>query len=131
MVARLALTVAAVALVAATGCSEYSPKTPGPTDGSKLDFAPHATITVDDTGLHPTVVKPGAAPVAVEVVNRGTRPDGIASGPINGDDAQRADTGSMQPGESSTVFLTGPGTVDVHSRADPSHTGMIDVEGTR
>jgi len=126
MAARLASTIAALAfVVAAAGCSEYTPRTPGPGDGSKLDFSPKATLTIDDTGLHPAQVSVGEPPVAVEVVNRGTRADGITSGQFASDSTEGIDTGWMQPGESTTVYLTNSGTVDVHSRADPSHTAQI------
>ncbi|MEY2423792.1 MAG: hypothetical protein QOI95_3859 [Acidimicrobiaceae bacterium] len=113
---RRPLLIALIALVV-TGCAS-SPSKPGPDDGASLDFTSKLTIVVDDTGITPPVTK-GRVGDAITVTNRGTRDHGLTSDTI--------ETGTLRAGESTTVFLTETGTVEVHDRADPSHTSRIEV----
>jgi plastocyanin len=112
---RLVL-VALTALVAVACAS--GPSKPGPNDGASLDFNAKATITIDDGGIRPEVTQAHEGD-AVTVTNRGTKDHGLTSDTI--------DTGTLHPGESTTVFLTATGTVDLHDRADSSHTARIEV----
>jgi hypothetical protein len=111
----------AVGVLLVGGCYSGEPK-PGPTDGSSLRFDVKATIVLDDTGIHPDVTK-GEVGDAITVTNRGTRDHGLTSESI--------ETGTLRPGESTTVFLTAVATIDVHDRADPSHTAKIEVGAKR
>jgi hypothetical protein len=110
---RIALLVALVAM----GCSSGT-HTPGPTDGASLHFDSKATITVDDNGITPnlTTVRTDEA---ISVTNAGTKDHGLASDSI--------DTGTLRPGESTVVYVTSPDTIDVHDRAEPTHTARIEV----
>jgi hypothetical protein len=100
------------------GCASGA-TTPGPNDGASLDFdKPVATIVVDDAGIQPQRLDVRVDD-AVTVVNRGTKDHGLTSKTI--------DTGTMRPGETTTVFFTETGTIDVADRADASHTARIEV----
>ena len=107
----------AIAALLAGGCYHGDAK-PGPNDGSSLDFTITQTVVVDDTGIHPNDVRTKAG-TAIKVTNGGTRDHDVTSDGIQ--------TGTLRPGESTTVFFTVAGTIDVHDRADPSHTGQIVV----
>jgi plastocyanin len=112
---RLFVVLAALALLAA--CSS-GPDEPGPNDGASLDFSIKATITIDDRGIDPAVTKARVGD-ALSVVNRGTTEHGLTSSSI--------DTGTLEPGESTTVFLTESGTVELRDRADGTHTARIEI----
>jgi hypothetical protein len=112
---RRALVVLLLALVG--GCA-HGTSTPGPNDGSDLNFDPKATIVVDDAGITPNLTHARVGD-ALEVTNRGTKDHGLTSESI--------DTGTLHPGESTTVFLTQTGTIDVRDRSDSSHEAHIDV----
>ena len=99
------------------GCSSGT-HTPGRTDGASLNFDPKATITLDDNGIAPNVTTVHAGD-AISVVNKGTQDHGLTSDSI--------DTGTLRPGESSVVYVTSLDSIDVHDRADPSHTARIEV----
>jgi hypothetical protein len=107
----------AVTALLLTGCS-HTATTPGPTDGSSLNFDSKATIVVDDSGFQPSVTKAHVGD-ALTVTNRGTKDHGLSSDTI--------DTGVLRPGESTIVFLTDAKTVQAHDRTDPSHTTSIEV----
>ena len=111
------LAFAALMILAAAGCYNGEAK-PGPNDGGSLDFAITRTIVVDDAGIQPNVARVRVG-TAVSVVNRGTKDHDVTSAAI--------DTGTLHPGESTTVFFTEVSTIDVHDRADPSHTARIEV----
>jgi plastocyanin len=113
---RQLLTAALIALVL-TACYD-GPAKPGPGDGSTLDFTSKATIVVDDNGIQPAVTT-GRVGDAITVVNHGTKDHGLTSETI--------DTGTLRPGESTTVFLTATGTIEVTDRADPAHSARIEV----
>ena len=112
---RLALAMS-VALLAA-GCYHGAAK-PGPTDGSSLDFTITQTVVVDDSGIHPDDVRAQAGS-AIKVTNGGTRDHDVTSDTIQ--------TGTLHPGESTTVFFTVAGTTKIYDHADPTHTGQIVV----
>lgn len=121
---RRLLLVALTALVV-TGCAKGAAN-PGPNDGASLSFLSVATFVIDDTGIRPDLSqhRPGIAiTVAVgdtlTVTNLGTRDHGLTSDSI--------DTGTLRPGESTTVYFTEAGTIEAHDRFDPSHTARIDV----
>jgi hypothetical protein len=121
---RRLLLAALTALVVASCTS--GPSKPGPNDGASLDFNAKSTFVIDDTGIRPdpSQNRPGVAITvtvgdALLVTNRGTKDHGLTSDSI--------DTGTLRPGESTTVFFTEPGTIDVHDRADPSHKARIEV----
>ena len=118
---RVALT-ALVSLTAllVIGCAS-GPSKPGPNDGTSLDFTPKATIVVDDSGIHPELTQAHVGDT-VTVTNRGTKDHGLTSDTV--------DTGTMHPGESTTVFLTETGTVELHDRGDSSHRARIEVSAT-
>jgi plastocyanin len=110
------------ALIALALCScSNDPEKPGRADGASLDFTSKATIVIDDAGIRPdiTTVRVGDA---VTVTNRGTKDHGLTS--------KTVDTGTLQPGESTTVFLTATGTIDLRDRADSSHEARIEVAPT-
>jgi plastocyanin len=113
------LLLAALTALVVTACAS-GPSKPGPNDGASLDFTTKATIVVDDGGIRPelTQVRVGDA---ITVTNRGTNDHGLTSDTI--------DTGTLHPGESTTVFLTETGIIEVHDRADSSHKARIDVSG--
>lgn len=108
----------AVLLVVASGACTSGPDKPGPNDGSKLDFTSRATITIDDSGVNPALTN-GRVGDALTVVNRGTKDHGLTS--------KSVDTGTLHPGESTVVFLTEVGAIDLYDRSDPSHTAHIEV----
>jgi hypothetical protein len=114
-VKRAALLVAAALVVA--GCYGGTQK-PGPTDGSNLDFGVTQTITVDDAGIHPDVIN-GHVGQAVDVTNKGTRDHTLSSESI--------DTGTIRPGESTTVYFSETARIDAHDRTDPTHTAKIEI----
>ena len=91
---------------------------PGPNDASTLDFTITQTVVLDDSGIHPDVVHTRLS-AAITVTNHGTRDHGLTS--------ELVETGTLHPGESTTVFFTATGTIDAHDRADPSHTATIEV----
>jgi plastocyanin len=99
------------------GCAS-GPSEPGPNDGASLNFDTKATIVVDDAAVTPSVTKAKVGD-AISVTNRGTKDHGLTSDKI--------ETGTLRPGESTTVFLTEAGTVELHDRATPSHTARIEV----
>jgi hypothetical protein len=111
------LGLAIVAVCLAAGCSSSEQK-PGPNDGSSLDFETKATIVVDDNGIEPEVTKVHTGE-AITVVNRGTKDHGLTSDTI--------EAGTLQPGESTTIFLTEAGTIELQDRTDLSHTARIEV----
>ena len=115
VVRRLGLAVVVVLL--ATGCHQGA-STPGRGDGASLDFDIKATIVVDDSGIHPDVTQ-GRVGEAITVTNRGTKDRGLTSDTI--------ETGTLRPGESTTLFLTETGTIEVRDRTDPSHEARIEV----
>jgi hypothetical protein len=108
---------AALATISVTSCRS-GPSKPGPTDGASLDFTIKATIVVDDNGMTPFVTK-GRVGDAITVTNRGTKDHGLTSKSI--------ETGTLHPGESTTVFLTEPGTVELSDRTDSTHTARIEI----
>lgn len=110
------LLVALTALVV-TGCAN-GPSKPGPNDGAGLDCEVKGNIVIDDTGIRPDATQ-GNVGDAVTVTNRGTKDHGLTSDTI--------DTGTLRPGESTTVCFTEAGTIEVHDRADPSHKARIEV----
>jgi plastocyanin len=114
---RRFLLAAVIALVLCS-CSN-DPEKPGRADGASLDFTSKATITIDDSGVSPEVTHARVGD-AVTVTNRGTKDHGLTSETI--------DTGTLRPGESTTVFLTETGTVELHDRTDPSHESRLEVE---
>jgi plastocyanin len=107
-------------LVLVCGCRS-EPEHPGPDDGSALDFTPKATVVVDDAGIQPNQLSVHVGD-AVTVTNKGTSPHGLTS---DTEDIGTIDTGTLQPGESSTVFFTAPGTLAVHDRFALEHTATI------
>jgi hypothetical protein len=111
---RLVLALGALLFI---GCSS-SPSTPGPNDGASLNFESKATIVVDDAGIRPALTEARVGQ-AITVTNGGTTDHGLTSETI--------DTGTLRPGESTTVFLTATGTVVVRDRFEPTHTARIEV----
>lgn len=105
-------------MLLAAGCYSGEQK-PGPHDGSTLSFESKTTIVVDDGGIHPETTTAHVGE-AITVTNRGTRDHGLTSETI--------ETGTLRPGESTTVFLTEAATIEVHDRVDPSHTAKIEVK---
>lgn len=114
-VRRLCLAVLVAALAA--GCAQGAPK-PGPNDGAGLNFNIKATIVIDDSGIRPDLTQ-GRVGDAITVTNRGTKDHGLTSESI--------DTGTLRPGESTTVFFIETGSIEVRDRSDPSHKARIEV----
>jgi hypothetical protein len=114
-VRKAALVLAAVLLV--SGCYNGAQK-PGPNDGSNLDFGSTQTVVVDDSGIHPNVVN-GHVGQAVSVTNRGTRDHTLSSDSI--------DTGTLRPGETTTLYFSETKTIDAHDRTDLTHTAKIEI----
>ncbi|HEX4820264.1 MAG TPA: hypothetical protein VFV00_08660 [Acidimicrobiales bacterium] len=113
---RAALLVAAALVVA--GCYSGEQK-PGPNDGSNLDFGITQTITLDDAGIHPNVIN-GRVGQAVSVTNHGTKDHTLSSDSL--------DTGTVRPGETTTVYFSETATIGAHDRTDPTHTATIKIE---
>jgi plastocyanin len=112
----IALLMATVGLGA--GCHHEGAAVPGPSDGASLDFTSRATVTVDDTGITPGSVHVQVGD-AITVVNKGTGDHGLTSTSI--------DTGTLHPGESTLVFLTGAGRIDAYDRDHPDRRLTIEV----
>jgi plastocyanin len=112
-----------VALLLLAGACHSGPAHPGPNDGAALNFDAKATLVIDDTGFQPATLH-GRVGDAVTVTNKGTSPHGLTS---ESTDAGVIDTGTLQPGESSTVFFTATGTITVHDRFAPDHTATIEI----
>ena len=113
------LVLVALIALAITGCAS-GPYKPGPNDGASLDFSIKATIVIDDGGIQVHVDSPPLrVGHAITVTNKGTKEHGLTSDSI--------DTGTLRPGESTTVFLTAEGTVELYDRADTSHKARIEV----
>ncbi|MEY2452255.1 MAG: hypothetical protein QOD92_1829 [Acidimicrobiaceae bacterium] len=107
-------------VIALVLCSCYNdPERPGRTDGASLDFTSKHTIVVDENGITPETTSARVGD-AITVTNRGTQDHGLTSDNI--------DTGTLRPGESTTVFLTETGTIDLRDRAEPSHRASISVK---
>jgi len=113
---RLAV-LAFAALVTIAGCAS-GPDVPGPSDGSSLDFTVKATITVDDDGIDPAVTSAHTGD-AITVRNTGSKDHNVTSDSI--------ETGTLHPGESTTVFVTADGTIELRDRLAPDHTARIEV----
>ena len=111
------LLLAALIALALCSCSN-DPEKPGRADGASLDFTTKAMIAIDDNGISPEVTKVRVGD-AITVTNKGTKDHGLTSDTI--------DTGTLRPGESTTVFLTATATVELHDRAEPSHQATIEV----
>jgi hypothetical protein len=119
------LRLAILVLLLAVGCASGASK-PGPNDGSSLSFVSVATFVIDDTGIRPDFSQHRAG-IAITVTvgdvltvtNRGTKDHGLTSDSI--------ETGTLRPGESTTVLFTEAGIIDAYDRADPSHTARIEV----
>lgn len=118
--ARLPSIVVVLLLAASAGATACSsgPERPGPDGGTDFEFTAEATIVIDDDAIEPALTTARVGDT-LTVVNRGTRAHGLTSTSI--------DTGTLQPGESTTVFLTETGTVELHDRADTTHTARIEV----
>jgi plastocyanin len=117
--AAMLLAVAALLALGIAGCgSDRADRKPGPQDGSALDFTSKATIALSESGFDPANLSIRVGDT-ITVENRGSRPDGLSSTSI--------DTGTLEPGESTTVFFGEARTVDIASHADPSHKGKIVV----
>jgi plastocyanin len=114
--ARLAILVCAV-LALVTGCAS-GPDVPGPNDGSSIDFTIKATITVNEDGIDPPVTSIHTGD-AITVKNTGSKDHNVTSDSI--------ETGTLHPGESTTVFVTAEGTIELRDRLDPTHTARIEV----
>jgi plastocyanin len=121
--AAMLLAVATLVVVGSAGCgSERADRKPGPQDGSALDFTSKATIRVTDAGFDPAELTVEVGDT-ITVENRGSRPDGLSSASV--------DTGTLEPGESTTVFFGEARTIDIASHADPTHKGKITVNEER
>ena len=106
-----------VFLIVTASCAS-GPSKPGPNDDDGLKCEVKGTIDIDDSGIRPEITQARVGE-AVTVTNRGTKDRGLTSDTI--------DTGTMRPGESTTVCLTEEETVEVYDRIDPSHRARIEV----
>ena len=113
------LRLAIFVLLFATGCAS-GPSRPGPNDGSNssLSCEVRADIVIDDSGIRPDITRRQVGD-AITVTNRGTKDHGLTSESI--------DTGTLRPGEFSTVCFTEVGTIEAYDRVDPSHKARIEV----
>jgi hypothetical protein len=109
----------AIAIVLLVGACASGPDVPGPNDGSSIDFDIKATIHVDDGGIDPAVTNVHTGD-AISVVNDGSKDHGLASDSVQ--------TGTLHPHESTVLFLTSPGTIELRDRDDPTHTARIEVQ---
>lgn len=101
------------------GCGDPDPgRTPGPNDGAGLEFDVDARITVDDDGFDPPTLQVQMFDT-IEVTNAGDEPHGLQ--------ADLVDTGRMLPGETTTLFVDRPGTIEYLDPQAPDHTGTIEV----
>jgi hypothetical protein len=110
--------IALIVIALLLGACYSGEQKPGPNDASTLDFTSTQTVVLDDSGIHPDVIHARSS-AAITVTNHGTREHGLTS--------ELVDTGTLHPGESTTVFFTATGTIEAHDRADPSHTATIEV----
>jgi plastocyanin len=110
----------AVLLAATAGCGSADPSPPTPSDLEEIDLSVDHTIVVDDDGFDPDTLEITAGEV-IQVVNEGESEHSLTA------EDRRFDTGSMQPGDDTTLVLTEPGEVTVFDTADPDHTATITV----
>jgi plastocyanin len=113
---------AAVAVLVATtaGCGSADPGPPTPSDLDEIDLSVDHTIVVDDDGFDPETLEITAGEV-IQVVNEGESEHSLTA------EDRRFDTGSLQPGDDTTLVLTEPGEVTVFDLADPDHSATITV----
>lgn len=111
---------ALAAAIALTGCVDPKPSTPTAADLDAIDLSPDHTITVDDDGFDPATLEVEAGDV-VRLVNEGRATHTFTA------EGQRFDTGTMEPGDATTLVLTEPGEVPYRDREDPDHTGVLTV----
>ena len=110
----------AVLLTAAAGCGSADPSPPTQSDLEEIDLSVDHTIVVDDDGFDPTTLEITAGEV-VRVVNEGDSEHSLTA------DDRRFDTGTIQPGDDTTLVLTEPGEVTVFDLAEPDHEATITV----
>jgi plastocyanin len=110
----------AVLLAATAGCGSADPSPPTPSDLEEIDLSVDHTIVVDDDGFDPDTLEITAGEV-IQVVNEGESEHSLTA------EDRRFDTGSMQPGDDTTLVLTEPGEVTVFDLADPDHSATITV----
>lgn len=109
---------ALVVLVA--GCVDPKPSTPTAADLDAIDLSPDHTVVVDDDGFAPDALDIEAGEV-VRLVNEGTTVHSFTA------EGQRFDTGTMEPGDNTTLVLTEPGEVPYWDGEAPDHTATITV----
>jgi plastocyanin len=114
--------VAAVLLLAA--CGDPDPdREPGPRTLERVDVEVDETITVDESGFDPTTLTVAQGDV-IELRNDGDEPHTFTA------DGGRFETGTLEPGESTTLVLDEPGRVAYHDELVPENAGVIMVEAT-
>jgi plastocyanin len=113
--------VAALVLVIA-GCGEPDPdREPGPKTLEGFDFEVDDTVVVDGSGFDPTTLTVSAGDV-IELRNEGDEGHTFTA------DEGRFETGTLEPGEATTIVLDEPGRVTYHDALAPENAGVIEVE---
>ncbi len=113
----LAAAMGGAALLAA--CVDPQPSSPTPADLARIDLRADHTITVDETGFHPTALEIRSGDVVL-LVNAG---DGLHSFTAD----ERFDTGRLEPGEDTTLLLTEPGEIPYRDLEAPDHEATLTV----
>lgn len=108
----------------AAGCVDAKPSTPSAADLEAIDLSPDHTITVDDDGFDPAELEIEAGEV-VRLVNDGTQVHTFTA------EGQRFDTGTLEPGDDTTLVLTEPGEVVYWDAEAPDHTATLTVVPAR
>ena len=117
---RVARGALAALVLLVTGCVDSKPSTPTAADLEAIDLSPDHTITVDDDGFDPAALEIEAGEV-VRLVNEGSQVHTFTA------EEQRFDTGTMEPGDDTTLVLTEPGEVAYWDAEAPDHTATITV----
>jgi plastocyanin len=117
--------VMAAALLVIAGCGEPDPdREPGPRTLEGFDFEVDDTVVVDESGFDPTTVTVSAGDV-IELRNDGDERHTFTA------DEGRFETGTLEPGEATTVVLDDPGRVTYHDALAPENAGVIEVVARR
>jgi plastocyanin len=116
----LVLIVAAVAMLGLVACSDDASSSSNTADLSSAVPVSSATVKISGSGFDPDSVTVPAGD-AVTFSNDDNQDHRIAA------DDSSFDTGTLQPGESTVVLFSTPGTVKYKDTLDPSNTGQVEV----
>jgi hypothetical protein len=108
----------ALATVGLAACGDSNPSPPTPQDLAEIDPSPDHTITVDEDGYDPGHLEIEAGEIVL-LVNGGEGPHSFT------EDDHAFDTGSLLPGEDTTLALIELGSYTFRDVEDEDHEGTL------